>query len=294
MLADIFPGARVLESGVGSGALSMTLLRAGADVTGYELRDDFANRAPAQRRRRSSATRRWSATGSRSATATRASTSVDLDRIVLDLPEPWRVVKHAGRGAAPRRHPRRLHAADHPGGRSCARRWTASGFGMAETIEVLNRSWHIEGQSVRPDHRMVAHTGFLTSARLLVAPGARPRWRACTVNLLDSCWSCWPSSRPSAATAWGSSPGRRRGLGLALGVVVGAARRCPAAAQAWRTRATVTVLLMAAVGAPRRRCAHRPGARARRSAARLHAELPAGAGTTADQVAGAVPASSAC
>ena len=45
MLADIFPGARVLESGVGSGALSMTLVRAGAVVTGYELREDFANRA---------------------------------------------------------------------------------------------------------------------------------------------------------------------------------------------------------------------------------------------------------
>jgi tRNA (adenine57-N1/adenine58-N1)-methyltransferase len=45
-----------------------------------------------------------------------------------------------------------------------------SGFGMAETIEVLQRSWHIEGQSVRPDHRMVAHTGFLTAARLLVPP----------------------------------------------------------------------------------------------------------------------------
>jgi tRNA (adenine57-N1/adenine58-N1)-methyltransferase len=40
---------------------------------------------------------------------------------------------------------------------------------MAETIEVLHRSWHIEGQSVRPDHRMVAHTGFLTSARLVKA-----------------------------------------------------------------------------------------------------------------------------
>jgi tRNA (adenine57-N1/adenine58-N1)-methyltransferase len=44
-----------------------------------------------------------------------------------------------------------------------------SAFGMAETIEVLQRSWHIEGQSVRPDHRMVAHTGFLTSARLLAS-----------------------------------------------------------------------------------------------------------------------------
>jgi hypothetical protein len=44
---------------------------------------------------------------------------------------------------------------------------------MAETVEVLQRGWHVEGQSVRPDHRMVAHTGFLTTARLLV-PGGRP------------------------------------------------------------------------------------------------------------------------
>jgi tRNA (adenine57-N1/adenine58-N1)-methyltransferase len=44
-----------------------------------------------------------------------------------------------------------------------------SPFGMAETVEILQRSWHVEGQSIRPDHRMVAHTGFLTHARLLAA-----------------------------------------------------------------------------------------------------------------------------
>jgi tRNA (adenine57-N1/adenine58-N1)-methyltransferase catalytic subunit len=48
-----------------------------------------------------------------------------------------------------------------------------SGFGMEETLEVLQRTWHIEGQSVRPDHRMVAHTGFLTAARLLAVPDDR-------------------------------------------------------------------------------------------------------------------------
>ena len=42
-----------------------------------------------------------------------------------------------------------------------------SAFGMAQTLEVLQRTWHVDGQSVRPDHRMVAHTGFLTHARLL-------------------------------------------------------------------------------------------------------------------------------
>ena len=56
LLADILPGVRVLEAGVGSGALSMTLLRAGATVTGYELRDDFAERA--RRTSRSSSARR--------------------------------------------------------------------------------------------------------------------------------------------------------------------------------------------------------------------------------------------
>jgi tRNA (adenine57-N1/adenine58-N1)-methyltransferase len=165
MLADIFPGARVLESGVGSGALSMTLVRAGAVVTGYELREDFANRAVKnvgtflgeQALERYTVSQRDVYDGI---------DEVDLDRVILDLPEPWQAVKHAAR-------------AMHRGGVLVAytpqitqavqlrEELTAQGFGMVDTIEVLNRGWHIEGQSVRPDHRMVAHTGFLTSARLL-------------------------------------------------------------------------------------------------------------------------------
>jgi len=165
--ADIFPGARVLESGVGSGALSMTLLRAGAEVIGYELREDFAARAaknvigflgdPGDRYR------------VEHRDCYEGIDETDLDRIVLDLPEPWQVVKHAVRAL-------------HPGGILLAytpqitqavqlrETLAESAFGMAETIEVLQRGWHIEGQSVRPDHRMVAHTGFLTHARLLGSP----------------------------------------------------------------------------------------------------------------------------
>ena len=91
-----------------------------------------------------------------------------LDRIVLDLPEPWQVVKHAERALRPggilvaytptimQAAQLREALADRP-------------FLLAETIEVLHRGWHIDGQSVRPDHRMVAHTGFLTSARLLAS-----------------------------------------------------------------------------------------------------------------------------
>ena len=163
MLADIFPGARVLESGVGSGALSMTMLRAGADIVGYELRADFASRAI------------------KNVTAVlgpdvldryrveerdtyEGIDEVDLDRVMLDLPEPWQVTPHAA-------------TALRPGGIMVAytptiiqavqfrESLTANGFAQAETVEVLNRTWHIEGQSVRPDHRMVAHTGFLTHAR---------------------------------------------------------------------------------------------------------------------------------
>ena len=164
-LADIFPGARVLESGVGSGALSMTMLRAGADIVGYELRDDFAERAQANVR---------GFLGEEAAARYRVQLrdcyegieETDLDRIVLDLPEPWHVVKSATRalrsgGILVAYTPSILQAA------RLRDELDASPFALAETIEVLHRSWHIEGQSVRPDHRMVAHTGFLTSARLL-------------------------------------------------------------------------------------------------------------------------------
>lgn len=166
--ADIFPGARVLESGIGSGALSMTLLRAGAVVVGYELREDFAARAAKnvagflgdQVKDRYRVEQRDCYDGI---------DETDLDRIVLDLPEPWQVVKHAARAL----HPGGILLAYTPQITQAAQLREAlaeSAFGMAETIEVLQRGWHIEGQSVRPDHRMVAHTGFLTHARLLGSP----------------------------------------------------------------------------------------------------------------------------
>jgi tRNA (adenine57-N1/adenine58-N1)-methyltransferase len=86
--------------------------------------------------------------------------------MVLDLPEPWRVVKAAEEAL----RPGGILVSYLPTiGQVSTLRDTLdrSAFGLAETIEVLQRSWHVEGQSVRPDHRMVAHTGFLTSARLL-------------------------------------------------------------------------------------------------------------------------------
>ena len=165
LLADIFPGARVLESGIGSGAMSMTLLRAGAHVVGYEIREDFAKKAQENVR---------AFLGEEAVGRYRVEirncyegiTETGLDRIILDLPEPWSVVAHAAKALR-------------TGGiilsylptitQTVTLRTTLAdyGFAMAETIEVLHRGWHIEGMSVRPDHRMVAHTGFLTQARLL-------------------------------------------------------------------------------------------------------------------------------
>jgi tRNA (adenine57-N1/adenine58-N1)-methyltransferase catalytic subunit len=165
MLADIFPGARVLESGVGSGALSMTLVRAGAVVHGYELREDFANRA-----RKNVRTFLGDEALDRYTVEHRdvyeGIDESDLDRVVLDLPEPWRAAKHAARAM----HRGGILVAYTPQITQAVQlrdELNGQGFGMIDTVEVLNRGWHIERQSVRPDHRMVAHTGFLTSARLL-------------------------------------------------------------------------------------------------------------------------------
>ncbi|MEP6623010.1 MAG: tRNA (adenine-N1)-methyltransferase [Acidimicrobiia bacterium] len=168
MLADVFPGAQILESGIGSGALTMTLLRAigpTGHVTGYEIRDDFADRA----QRNVEAFLGPDQPLSVEVRDVYAGIDLaDLDRIILDLPEPWQVVGHA-------------ESALRPGGiflsylptilqvSTLRERLAESAFGMAETIEVLHRGWNVDGMSVRPDHRMVAHTGFLTVARLLAS-----------------------------------------------------------------------------------------------------------------------------
>lgn len=173
LAADVFPGARVLESGVGSGALSMTLLRAGASVTGYEIREDFAETAKANVAAYAASGEMGQ--GGAEGLAERYQVEIrdayegldgPFDRVVLDLPEPWHVVSHAEKALG-------------PGGIFCAylpsinqtaelrQALGASAFGLAETFETLRRTWHIEGRSVRPDLRMVGHTGFITTARLL-------------------------------------------------------------------------------------------------------------------------------
>lgn len=169
MLADIFPGARVLESGVGSGALSMTMLRAGAHITGYELREDFAEKAMAN-------VETFLGEEARSRydihirDAYEGIDETNMDRVVLDLPEPWQVVPHAVQAL----RPGGIILAYTPSITQAMKfrdALTFHGFADIDTIEVLNRGWHIENRAVRPNHRMVAHTAFLTSARLLTKEG---------------------------------------------------------------------------------------------------------------------------
>ena len=184
MLADLHAGMSVFETGVGSGALSSTLLRSGALVTGYEIREDFAERARAnvaaaagdealgrydvQLRDAYDAVDPPRLVAGTSAPLSANARHARYDRAVLDIPEPWHVVGH-------------LVSALRRGGILVAynpsvtqvqqlRRALDDGpWAMIETIEVLHRSWHVKGASVRPDHRMVAHTGFLTQARLIEA-----------------------------------------------------------------------------------------------------------------------------
>jgi tRNA (adenine57-N1/adenine58-N1)-methyltransferase len=163
--ADVGPGQTVVEAGLGSGALTLTLLRAvgpGGRVVAYEVREEFARRA-------------------RRNIETRLGPDVPLtvhlrdvyqgileaavDRAVFDLPEPWLVVEAAAgalRGGGifcaylptlPQAQRTHETLAAHPA------------FALADTFETLLRPWHIAGPSVRPAHRMVAHTGFLTLAR---------------------------------------------------------------------------------------------------------------------------------
>ena len=179
-MADIFPGARVLEAGAGSGALSCWLLRAVGEaglLVSYERRADFADIArqnverffggphPAWQLRAGDLADMQAATGA---------ADEPFDRVVLDLVAPW---EYADTGA-------RVLI---PGGVICCYVSTVTQLSRTvETIreqgsfdepaawESLTRGWHVDGLAVRPDHRMIGHTGFLVTARRLAAGTTPP------------------------------------------------------------------------------------------------------------------------
>lgn len=164
---DVRPGVTVVEAGVGPGALTIALLRAvgpSGRVISYECREDFARMAADNVARFHGAAPNWTL---KAGDVYEAIPENDVDRIVLDVPEPWRALDHVA-------------AALRPGGVFVAYLPTVlqvkalvddlqrrDAFGAIESFENLFRPWHVRGQSIRPEHRMVAHTGFLVVARRL-------------------------------------------------------------------------------------------------------------------------------
>ncbi len=168
--ADIFPGARVLEAGLGSGSLSMALLRAvgpGGELFSYEVRE--ASIPGAQDNIRAA----LGETPNHTVRCHDLYTGIPddgLDRIVLDVPEPWRAVDHTARALVSGG----ILLCYLPTVLQVHRLVDALNrepeFDLVDSFEVIHRPWHVTRRSVRPVHRMVAHTAFLTTARKC-APG---------------------------------------------------------------------------------------------------------------------------
>ncbi len=184
--ADIFPGARVLEAGAGSGALTCSLLRAVGPtgrVLSYERRSDFAEIAAKNVETFFGAPHpawecRIGDVGLAGDDAVEGGGPAlpEVDRVMLDMLAPWEVLAT-------------VTAALIPGGLVCAYVATTTQLSrMVEAVresaayaepsswESMVRGWHVDGLAVRPDHRMVGHTGFLMTARRM-APGVRPPTR---------------------------------------------------------------------------------------------------------------------
>ena len=172
--ADVAPGTPVLEAGTGSGSLTMALARAvGPEgrVVSYELREDFQATATGNLETFFGKLPHWLELRLGDVGEV-ASTGEVFNRVVLDLPEPWALLPA-------------LAAVTTPGSILCSYLPTtnqtqttvlalqAASYDEIETFEVLLRKWHVTARSVRPDHRMVAHTGFITVARRGL-PRARP------------------------------------------------------------------------------------------------------------------------
>jgi tRNA (adenine57-N1/adenine58-N1)-methyltransferase len=164
--ADVFPGSRVLEAGTGSGSLTLALCRAtGPDgrVVSYDLRPEFQAQAARNIEAFFGKLPDWLELREGDLAGV-AETGESFDRAILDLPEPWAALPALTRVLV-------------AGGIVCGYLPTTiqvqqlvlaleeGGFDHLETFEVLHRSWHVTSRSVRPDHRMVAHTGFVTVAR---------------------------------------------------------------------------------------------------------------------------------
>jgi tRNA (adenine57-N1/adenine58-N1)-methyltransferase len=180
MWADVHPGARVFEAGTGSGALTMALARAvgsAGAVVSYEAREDFARTAARNIERYLGPTPNVTLRHRDVCSGFEPRDVPPLfDRVLLDLPEPWRVVPVATEAL----RLGGIYLSFVPTVPQVVQTVQAleetQSFGLVQTFETLLRTWNIQGRSVRPDHRMVAHSGFITVARKM-EPGFWPRDR---------------------------------------------------------------------------------------------------------------------
>ncbi|GAB2577482.1 tRNA (adenine-N1)-methyltransferase [Microlunatus antarcticus] len=171
MACDVFPGARVVEAGAGSGALTCSLLRAVGPtgrVRSYERRDEFAAQA-----RKNVENFFGTAPATWDLTVGDLVESLDdepIDRVVLDMLAPWECVEALAERLVPGGVLLAYVATTTQLARTVETLRVHGGFTEPEASETLLRAWHAEGLAVRPRHDMVGHTGFLVSARRM-APG---------------------------------------------------------------------------------------------------------------------------
>lgn len=167
--ADIFPGARVLEAGTGSGALTLALLRAvGSKGTVHtvELREDFHAKALRNIERFAGGDPAYGTLDARLGDLYETEISIEVDRAVLDLTEPWRALPAVARCLRPGGI-LVCYLPTVPQVQRLVESLTPDTWGLMHTFETLQRGWNVDGLSVRPDHRMVAHTAFLVVTRRL-------------------------------------------------------------------------------------------------------------------------------
>jgi tRNA (adenine57-N1/adenine58-N1)-methyltransferase catalytic subunit len=174
-LGDIFPGANVVEAGVGSGALTLWLLRAVGEsghLTSFERRDEFARVASGNVVSfLGAAPSNWTLTvGDFVDALPAAAAEGSVDRIVLDMLAPWECVDACAQALTPGGVLICYIATVTQLSRTAEALRATGAFNDPDSSETMVRGWHVEGLAVRPDHRMIGHTGFLLRARRL-APG---------------------------------------------------------------------------------------------------------------------------
>ncbi|MFT4147830.1 MAG: tRNA (adenine-N1)-methyltransferase [Micrococcaceae bacterium] len=177
-MGDIYPGAKVVEAGVGTGALTLSLLRAVGEegkVYSFELRDEFATIAAANIKNFFGQEHpAWSLTmGDLAEKLNETVEDASIDRIVLDMLAPWECVEACLQALRPGGVFIVYVATVTQLSRVVEQMRSTRRFTEPVCTESMVRGWHVDGLAVRPDHRMVAHTAFLVQARKM-ADGFEP------------------------------------------------------------------------------------------------------------------------